>query len=80
MRISIEISERTRRLLDRYSRAHGVEKQHLIESALLHYIHALEQLPPGMIVPPRLVVSAASGRKIASQLAKAKNPPMTSWS
>jgi hypothetical protein len=52
-------------LLERYSRAHGVKKQFLIESALLHHIQALEELPSSVILPPRLVVSAASGRKIA---------------
>jgi hypothetical protein len=74
MRISVNISEGTKRLLERYSRAHGGKKQYLIESALLHYIHALEQLPPGVIVPPRLVVSAAGSRKIATVLAKGKKP------
>ena len=45
MQISAEISEGTKRLLERYSRAHGVKKQFLIESAVLHHIQALEALP-----------------------------------
>jgi hypothetical protein len=65
MQISAEISESTKQLLERYSRAHGIKKQFLIESALLHHIQALEELPPGVIIPPRLVLSANSARKVA---------------
>lgn len=74
MQISAEISAATRRLLERYSRAHGVKKQFLIESALLHHIQALEQLPANVIIPPRLVVSAASGRKIGDLITRRQKP------
>ncbi len=74
MQISAAISEGTRQLLERYSRAHGVKKQFLIESALLHHIQALEELPISVIIPPRLVVSAASGRKITGLLTKKQKP------
>ncbi len=60
MQISAGISQGTKQLLERYSRAHGVKKQFLIESALLHHIQALEELPTSIIIPPRLVVSAAT--------------------
>ena len=74
MQISAEISQGTRQLLERYSRAHGVKKQFLIERALLHHIQALEQLPASVIIPPRLVVSAASGRKIAQLIGRRQKP------
>jgi len=74
MKISAEISEGTRELLERYSRAHGIKKQFLIENALLHHLQALEQLPASVVIPPRLVVSAKSGRKIAELLTKRKKP------
>jgi hypothetical protein len=74
MQISAEISQGTKQLLERYSRAHGIKKQFLIESALLHHIQALEELPTGIIIPPRLVVGAASGRKIAELLSKRQKP------
>jgi hypothetical protein len=70
MQISAEISEGTKQLLERYSRAHGVKKQFLIESALLHHIQALNELPASVIIPPRLAVSASSGRKIAELVSK----------
>jgi hypothetical protein len=74
MQISAEISQGTKQLLERYSRAHGIKKQFLIESALLHHIQALEELPASIIIPPRLVVSAASGRKIAELVSRRKKP------
>jgi hypothetical protein len=74
MQISAEISEGTRALLERYSRAHGVKKQFLIERALLHHIQALEELPAGAIVPPRIVVSAVGGRKLVDLLRKRPKP------
>ncbi len=74
MQISAEISQATKRLLERYSRAHGVKKQFLIERALLYHIQALEELPASVIVPPRLVVSAASGRKLAELVGKRQEP------
>lgn len=69
--ISTEISSTTKELLERYVRATGVKKGHLIEQALLHYIHALEELPGDLIVPTRLVVSRASGQML---LEKLRNP------
>ncbi len=74
MQISAEISRGTRELLERYSRAHGVKKQFLIENAVLHHIQALEELSTGIIIPPRVVVSAASGREIAQLIAKRQKP------
>jgi hypothetical protein len=74
MQISAEISQGTKQLLERYSRAHGIKKQFLIESALLHHIQALEELPASIIIPPRLVVSAASGRKIAELVSRRQKP------
>jgi len=74
MQISAEISQGTKQLLERYSRAHGIKKQFLIESALLHHIQALEELPADIIIPPRLVVSAASGRKIAELVSRRQKP------
>jgi hypothetical protein len=74
MQISAEISQATKELLERYARAHGVKKQFLIETALLHHIQALEELPATAIIPPRLVVSAKSGRAIGALLAKKQKP------
>ncbi len=59
--ISAYISEPTRAALDEYVEAHGVKKGHLIETALLHHLMALRELPADVIIPPRLVVSPETG-------------------
>lgn len=74
MQISAEITQGTKLLLERFSRAHGVKKQFLIERALLHHIQALDELPTGVIIPPRFVLSAESGRKIARMMTKSPTP------
>lgn len=57
--ISAVVSEGTGELLDAYSRASGTKKGYLIESALLHHLEALRELPDDVIIPPRLVLSDA---------------------
>jgi hypothetical protein len=74
MQISADISQGTKLLLERYARAHGIKQQFLIENALLHHLQALEELPVSVIIPPRLVVSAASGRKIAALVGQRQKP------
>lgn len=59
--LSAHISPETRRELDRYAEAHGVKKGHLIEMAVLHHLQALRELPPDVVIPPRLVVSSDTG-------------------
>jgi hypothetical protein len=70
--LSAYISPETRRALDRFVEAHGVKKGHLIETALLHHLQALRELPADAIVPPRLVFSAQTGEWL---LALAERPP-----
>lgn len=72
--ISAVISEGTHSLLDAYASAHGLKKAHLVEQALLHHLQALDELPPDLIVPPRLVVSRQSGEKILDRLAHPRPP------
>lgn len=74
MQISAEITKGTKELLERYARASGVKKQFLIERALLHHLQALDELPAGAIIPPRLVLTAASSRKIARLLDRKQKP------
>jgi uncharacterized protein (DUF1778 family) len=69
--ISAYISKDTKDLVERYARAHGVKKAFLIESALLHHLQALHDLPADVIIPPRLVVSRKSGEKIIERI---RNP------
>ena len=73
--ISALISETTRGVLERYVRATGVKKGHLVEQALLHHLQALEELPAEFIVHPRIVVSRKSGEVILEQLKGARPTP-----
>lgn len=70
--ISAYISQATKDKVERYVKAHGVKKGHLIEQALLHHLQALEEIPESMIIPPRIVLTKASFEKVAKAI---RNPP-----
>lgn len=70
--ISAYISSETKELLERFSRARGLKKGFLIETALRHHLRAMQELPEDLIIPPRLVVSEKSGSRISSRI---KSPP-----
>lgn len=74
MQISAQISKETKDRLESYSRAHGVKKQFLIENALLNFLRAVDELPASVMVPPRLVVSERSGRRVASLISAKRKP------
>ena len=74
MQISAQISRETKDRLESYSRAHGLKKQFLIENALLHYLRALDELPANVILPPRLVVTRRSGRRLATLISGKRKP------
>jgi hypothetical protein len=70
--ISALVSEATKELLERYVRATGVKKGHLVEQALRHHLQALQELPVDVIIHPKLVVTRKSGDAILKELAKSK--------
>jgi len=72
--ISAEVSLTTKELLERYSRATGVKKGHLVEDALLHHLQALQELPLDIIVPARIVVSRGAGERLVERLASPPRP------
>ena len=74
MQISAQISKGTKNRLENYARAHGIKKQFLIENALLHFLHALDELPANVMLPPRLVVTERSGRRVASLISGKRKP------
>ena len=73
--ISALISESTRDLLEKHVRATGVKKGHLVEQALLHHLHALDELPAEFVVHPRIVVSRKTGEAILKQMERAEPTP-----
>ena len=70
--ISANISAETRELLERYVAAHGVKKSHLIETAVLHHLSALESIPADLIIPPIIEVSRAAGTAILDRIQNPK--------
>ena len=70
--ISASISVETRELLEQYVRANGVKKSHLIETALLHHLKALEEIPADLLIPPVLEVTRKSGERVLDSI---DNPP-----
>jgi hypothetical protein len=70
--ISAMISQATKELLDQYVRATGVKKGHLLETALLHHLQALQELPSDILVSARIVVSFRSAKEIERRLAAAR--------
>jgi hypothetical protein len=74
VQISGYVSATTKRLFDRYVEEHGLKKGYLLEEALLHHLQALHELPVDVVIPTRLVVSAASWKKIASRVKRPRKP------
>ncbi len=70
--ISANISSETKERMERYVRTHGVKKSHLIETALLHHLSALDEIPADIRIPPVLELSRESGERVLERLA---NPP-----
>jgi uncharacterized protein (DUF1778 family) len=74
VQISAYVSEDTRALLDEAAEARGLDKGHLIEEALLHYLHALRELPADVIVPTRLALTEDAAREVAGLLSEPRSP------
>lgn len=74
VQISAIVSEETRALLHEATEARGLKKGHVIEEALLHYLHALRELPSDVIIPSRLVLTEASGREVIDQVLHPREP------
>ncbi|WP_295430268.1 MULTISPECIES: hypothetical protein [Chromatiaceae] len=72
--ISANISPETRDRLERYVRARGMKKGFVIEQALLHHLQAIDEIPEEVVIPPRLVVTAASGERLLERLASQEGP------
>lgn len=70
--ISANISAETRVLLERYVAAHGVKKSHLIETAVLHHLSALDSIPADLIIPPIIEVSRETGNSLLDRIQKPK--------
>jgi hypothetical protein len=74
VQISAFISQATKDILERHTRATGVKKAYVIEMALLHYMKALDEIPADLIVPPRIVVDQETGANLLKRIKKPRKP------
>jgi predicted DNA-binding protein len=74
IQISTTISEELKARLERYVRAHGVTRGHLIEQALEHHLRALEDLPADAIVPATIVLSRESAERVRDLIERPPEP------
>jgi len=45
-----------------------LKKGFVIEQALLHHLQATNEIPEEVVIPPRLVVTSASGERLLERL------------
>jgi len=72
--ISAHISEVLKARLERYVRAHGVTRTHLVEQALLHHLQALEELPADTILPARILLTRESAARVRDLVERPPEP------
>jgi hypothetical protein len=72
--ISVTISETTREKLDRFTERHGLEKNFVVEQALLYFMEARRELPDEALVPTRLLIDDRAFDRIA-ELVTSPLPP-----
>ena len=72
--ISAVIADTTRERLERFVRQHGVKKSHLIETAILHHLAALEELPADVVVPTVIMLSRERGAEVVRRIERAEPP------
>jgi hypothetical protein len=75
IQISAVISKATKDLLDQHVRATGVKKGHVLETALLHHLRALQEMPSDILVHPRVVVSLRSAKEMGRRIEAAEPTP-----
>jgi hypothetical protein len=68
VQINVRVSESTKALLERESRATGIKKEALVEEALLYHFQALHELPADIMIKPRLVVTAEAANVMSHQM------------
>ena len=72
--ISAHISMDTKERMERYVRASGVTRAHLIEQALLHHLQAIETLPLEVVVPTRIVLTKESAETVRDLTTRPPKP------
>ncbi len=66
--ISATVSAATKDKLDRFTASHGLEKNFVVEQALLYFMQARRELPDEALIPARLVLDDRSFDRVAALL------------
>lgn len=74
MQISAVVSDDTQRLLEATVQKRGLKKGFVIETALRHYLLALNAFPGEFIIPPVLTVTSESWQSVSDALADNSEP------
>ena len=72
--ISANISTETKISIENYLKKTGLKKSFVIETALLHYLQALKEIPPEVIIPSQIQISNAAFYSIVSLLEHPAEP------
>jgi uncharacterized protein (DUF1778 family) len=67
-RISATISAATKEKLDRFTKSRGLEKNFVVEQALLCFMEARRALPDEALIPSRLVLDEKAFDRIVARL------------
>jgi len=73
-RITARISAETHTLLRAAAKRTNTTASRLVEEALVHHLDALRALPDDASIPPRIVLDAISGRRVAERLLHPRAP------
>ncbi len=71
-RISATVSAATKERLDRFTESHGLEKNYVVEQALLYFMEARRELPGEALVPTRIVLEDEAFARVVALL---ESPP-----
>ncbi len=70
--ISATISTETKLSVEHYLKKTGLKKSFVIETALLHYLQALKEIPTDVIIPSQIQVNHNTFQQLVNLL---ENPP-----
>lgn len=74
IQISANIPISVKEKMDRYARATGTTKGHLIEQALHRHLLALSEIPQNFMVPVYGVLSGESAKKVKEMIERPPKP------
>jgi uncharacterized protein (DUF1778 family) len=72
--ISATVSAATKERLDRFTEIHGLEKNYVVEQALLYFMDARRELPDEALVPSRLVLDDRAFERVVRLLERPPAP------